>query len=76
MQLQLSDYPQMVFDKHVYTLRVLLFTAVDVWQCSGGRGGVSPEPLGSVFPPYQCPGNCPRAETTGHCVFLPAQQGH
>ena len=45
--------------------------ATDVWECSGGRGGVSTEPLGPVLPPHQHSGDCAGAEATGHCVLLP-----
>ena len=55
-------------------MSIYMFTATDVWQCSSSRGGVSAQPLGSLFSAHQHSRDSPDPETAGHCLFLPPQQ--
>ena len=46
----------------------------DVWECSGGGGSVSSEPLGPLLSAHQHSRDGAAAEATGHCLVLPPQQ--
>lgn len=53
------------------SLLCVVSTVADVWECSGGRGGVSPQSLGSLLSTHQHSRDSSAAEATGHCLFLP-----